>query len=272
MAVGRSTGWLPEMTEFAEVVTSRPPLVLGVDPRPEWHGSEPLPAIERYTLELLEALEDHLGAVKFQTAFFEAMGPQGFTLLHQLILAAQAMQLPVIIDAKRGDIGSTAQAYAQAYLEAFPGSALTVNPYLGSDALEPFVQAAQHTGGALFVLVRTSNPGAGLFQDLRLETGEFLYQRVARYLDQLAQSQRVGTWSRIGAVVGATRPDEVAALRQIMPHSLFLLPGLGAQGGRPIAGPGLLNSASRALYYPEGKPDLAAAWQVAQDYLDQLAN
>ena len=260
------------MRGFVEAVTSRPPLVLGVDPRPEWHGAEPLAAIEQYTLELLEALGNNLGAVKFQTAFFEAMGPQGFALLHQLILAAQTIQLPVIIDAKRGDIGSTAQAYAQAYLEAFPGSALTVNPYLGGDALEPFVQSAQHTGGALFVLVRTSNPGAGLFQDLRLETGEFLYQRVAQYLDRLAQSQRVGGWSRIGAVVGATRPDEVAALRAMMPHSLFLLPGLGAQGGQPIAGPGLLNSASRALYYPGGKPDLDLAWQVAQGYLNQLAD
>jgi orotidine-5'-phosphate decarboxylase len=270
MAIGRLPGWLPEMAEFVEAVISRPPLVLGVDPRPEWHGPEPLPAIERYTLELLEVLGNNLGAVKFQTAFFEAMGPQGFALLHRLIMETQAQQLPVIIDAKRGDIGSTAQAYAQAYLEAFPGSALTVNPYLGSDALEPFVQAAQHTGGALFILVRTSNPGASLFQDLRLETGEYLYQRVAHYLDQLAQTQRVGAWSRIGAVVGATQPDEVAALRYVMPHSLFLLPGLGAQGGQPIAGPGLLNSASRALYYPGGKPDLVSALQVAQQYLDHL--
>lgn len=259
------------MAEFVTTVLSRPPLVLGVDPRPEWHGSQPLLAIERYTFELLEALRDCLGAVKFQTAFFEALGPQGFALLHRLILATQAQQLPVIIDAKRGDIGSTAQAYAQAYLETFPGTALTVNPYLGSDALEPFVQASQHTGGALFVLVRTSNPGAGLFQDLRLETGELLYQRVAQYLDQLAQTQRVDAWSRIGAVVGATRPDEVTSLRSLMPHSLFLLPGLGAQGGQPIAGAGLLNSASRALYYPGGQPDAETALQVAQGYLSHLA-
>jgi len=123
--------------DFLEAL-SRPPVVLGVDPRPELHGREPISHIRRYTLELLEALASRLAAVKFQLAFFEALGPEGLGLLWELASGARVMGLPVIFDGKRGDIGSTAKAYARAYLEAFPGSALTANPYLGLDALERF--------------------------------------------------------------------------------------------------------------------------------------
>jgi orotidine-5'-phosphate decarboxylase len=256
--------------EFVEEVLQRPPLVLGVDHRPELHGKEPLAQIRRYTLELMEALAERICAVKFQAGFFEALGPGGFALLHELIVAARVLALPVIVDAKRGDIGSTAEAYAQAYLEAYPGSALTVNPYLGDDALEPFFHAAHKRGGAVFVLVKTSNPGAGLFQDLRLADGRRLYQAVAEHLAQQAERQRVGAWSRVGAVVGATYPEEVKAIREILPHALFLLPGLGAQGGQAVPGPGLLNAASRALYYPGGKPSLADALRQSEIYLAAL--
>ncbi len=256
--------------EFVEEVITRPPLVLGVDPRPEWHGPAPLAHIRRYTLELMEALASRLAAVKVQAAFFEAMGPEGFALMHELLAGARVLSLPVIVDAKRGDIGSTAEAYARAYLEAYPGAALTVNPYLGPDTLEPFFRAAQRSGGAVFVLVKTSNPGSGVFQDLALAQGGTLFRHLAQHLAQAAQAQRVGTYSRIGAVVGATYPEQVAEMRRLMPHSLLLLPGLGAQGGRPLRGPGLLNAASRALYYPGGKPDLEAALRQAQVYLEAL--
>ncbi|GIW28324.1 MAG: orotidine 5'-phosphate decarboxylase [Meiothermus sp.] len=256
--------------EFVHEVASRPPLVLGVDPRPELHGPNPLAHIRRYTLELLEALASRICAVKFQAAFFEALGPQGFTLMHELIVGARVLSLPVIVDAKRGDIGSTAEAYAKAYLQAYPGAALTVNPYLGRDALEPFFNAAQASGGAVFVLVKTSNPGSGLFQDLPLEQGGRLYQAVADYLAQQAEQQRVGDWSRVAAVVGVTYPEQVTEIRQRLPHSLLLLPGLGAQGGQAIKGPGLLNSASRALYYPGGEPGLEAAVHQAEEYLAAL--
>jgi orotidine-5'-phosphate decarboxylase len=260
--------------DFVEEVMRRPPLVLGVDPRPELHqagGREsPLPHIRRYTLELMEALAARLCAVKFQAAFFEALGSEGFALMHELALGARVLALPVIFDAKRGDIGSTAEAYARAYLEAYPGSALTVNPYLGEDALEPFLRAALGSRGALFVLVKTSNPGSGLFQDLPLADGRTLAQAVAGWVAAQAERYRVGQWSRVGAVVGLTYPEQVAELRSAMPHSPFLLPGLGPQGGQPLRGAGLLNSASRALYYPGGKAQLEAAVAQADSYLSAL--
>lgn len=258
------------LEEFVEVVLSRPPLVLGVDPRPELHGTKPLAHIRSYTLELLEALVDKVCAVKYQAAFFEAMGPPGFALMHELIAAARVLSLPVIVDAKRGDIGTTAEAYAEAYLEAYPGSALTVNPYLGGDTLEPFFKAAKQTGGAVFVLVKTSNPGSGLFQDLPLASGSTLYQAVADYLAQQAEQQQVGNWSRVAAVVGATYPEQISEIRGRLPHSLLLLPGLGAQGGGAIQGPGLLNSASRTIYYPGGQPNLEEAVRQAEAYLTTL--
>lgn len=256
--------------EFVEEVLQRPPLVLGVDPRPELHGKEPLAHIRRYTLELLEALAHKVCAVKYQAAFFEAMGPQGFALMHELIAGARVLSLPVIVDAKRGDIGSTAKAYAEAYLQTYFGSALTVNPYLGSDALEPFLRAAQQSRGAVFVLVKTSNPGSGLFQDLPLAKGGVLFQAVADYLAEQAEQQRVGNWSRVAAVVGATYPEQIGDIRSRLPHSLLLLPGLGAQGGGVIHGPGLLNSASRALYYPGRQPNLEEAVRQAERYLKAL--
>lgn len=258
------------MTEFVEEVIARPGLVLGVDPRPELHGKNPLAHVRSYTLELLEALAAMLCAVKFQTAFFEAMGVPGFALMGELMSGARVLSVPVIVDAKRGDIGSTAEAYARAYLEAYPGSALTVNPYLGSDALEPFFQAAKRSGGAAFVLVKTSNPGSGLFQDVQNADGRPMYQRVAEYLTTQAEAQRVGEWSRVAAVVGSTYPEQVRELRSLMPLSLLLLPGLGTQGGEVMRGAGLLNSASRALYYPSGRPDVAGAVQQAEAYLEAL--
>ncbi len=265
------------IVDFVEEVMQRPPLVLGVDPRPELHRAaagrgSPLPHVRRYTLELMEALAPRLCAVKFQAAFFEALGPEGFALMHELVAGARVLALPVILDAKRGDIGSTAEAYARAYLEAYPGSALTVNPYLGEDALEPFLRSAERSRGALFVLVKTSNPGSGLFQDLPLADGRTLAQVVAGWVAEQAERYRVGEWSRVGAVVGVTYPEQVAGLRAAMPRSPLLLPGLGAQGGEPLRGAGLLNSASRALYYPGGEPRLEAAVAQAEAYLSALSS
>ena len=266
-------------SEFIEAVISRPPLVLGIDPRPELHlpGGHgwPLAHIRHYSLELMEALASKICAVKFQAAFFEAMGPEGFSLMHELIAGARVLSIPVIIDAKRGDIGSTAEAYAKAYLETYPGSALTVNPYLGSDALEPFFQSAQRSGGAVLVLIKNSNPGSGLFQDLDIAVegrvqGYKVYQAVAEYVALQAEKHRVGEWSRIGGVVGATYPSQVEEMRKLLPHSLLLLPGLGTQGGEAISGAGLLNAASRALYYPGGVPNLTKAMAQADAYLSQL--
>jgi len=256
--------------DFVAEVVGRPPLVLGVDPRPAWHPHpDPLTHLERYALELMEALADGLAAVKFQYAFFEALGAPGWELLERLVAAARVLGLPVIHDAKRGDIGSTAAAYARATLERWPGSALTVNPYLGEDALEPFFASAHAHGGAVFVLVRTSNPGAADFQDLETGAGP-LYRRVAERVAAWSERYLAGPWSRVGAVVGGTHPAALAELRPLLPRSLFLVPGLGAQGASPRPGEGLLWSASRSLFYPGGRPDLEAAVRQAEEYLAAL--
>lgn len=257
--------------DFVAAVAERPGLVLGVDPRVSLHGEDPLAHIRRYTLELVEALGPKLGAVKPQVAFFEALGPAGYALVHALIDEIGRLGIPTIVDAKRGDIGTTAEAYADAFLAAHPGTALTVNPYLGEDALEPFLSAADRHGGAVFVLVKTSNPGSGLFQDLELADGRRLSHAVADWVAGAAQRHRVGDWSRVGAVVGGTYPAEVAEQRQRMAHVLLLVPGLGAQGGSVVAGAGLLNSASRSLYYPGGRCDVTAAVAVADGYLEDLS-
>ena len=256
--------------DFVSEAAARPPLVLGVDPRAELHpGPRPLEHAESYALELMEALAERLAAVKFQYAFFEAFGTPGWELLERLIAAARVLGLPVIHDAKRGDIGSTAAAYARATLERWPGSALTVNPYLGEDALEPFFASARAHGGAVFVLVKTSNPGAADFQDLETGAGP-LYKRVAERVAAWSERYPAGSWSRVGAVVGGTHPEALAELRPLLPKSLFLVPGLGAQGARPRPGGGLLWSASRSLFYPGGRPDLEAAVRQAEEYLAVL--
>jgi len=160
-------------------------------------------------------------AVKPQVACFERLGAPGWAALERVVAAARAAGLLVLADGKRGDIGVTAEAYAQAFLAGPPGvdaDALTVNPYLGPDTLEPFVR----TGRGVFVLVRTSNPGAATLQDAVLDDGGRLWERVASIVDDLDAD----------AVVGATVPETVARARQLMPRATFLLPGVGAQGGK----------------------------------------
>jgi orotidine-5'-phosphate decarboxylase len=171
--------------------------------------------------------------IKPQIAFFEQLGWRGLRALERLVARARAQGLLVILDAKRGDLASTAQAYAQSYL--YPHSpcradAITLNPYLGLDSLEPFVDAARTQGAGLVVLARTSNPGAADFQNLDVG-GAPLYERVARALAPMADSLRGESgWSSLCVVAGATYPAEAARLRSVLPHSLFLVPGYGAQG------------------------------------------
>ena len=177
--------------------------------------------------------------VKPQSAFFEACGPDGMAVLQRLLRKARGLGLLTILDAKRNDIASTAAAYADA---AFGGvslagrvhpvweaDALTVNPYLGRDAVEPFLQSARRANAGVFVLVRTSNPGAGLFQDL-IADGRPVYQHVAEAVAAWA-AENVGRCGLgdVGAVVGATYPAELAALRHLTPDVIFLIPGYGAR-------------------------------------------
>ena len=194
-------------------------------------------AFEEFCFRLIDVVAPLVPAVKPQAAFFEEWGPAGSRTLARVLRRAREAGLIVICDAKRGDIGSTAEAYARGYLagadpDAAPwaSDALTVNPYMGPDTLEPFVRVAQERGAGLYVLVRTSNPGAGALQD-RESTGETLYRRVAGLVEELAlRTIDDGDYGLVGAVVGATYPRELAELREAMPHTPLLVPGYGSQG------------------------------------------
>jgi len=219
------------------------PLVLGIDPAldhaPTAFAEDPAAFLERYTLALLDAADGKVGFVKFQSAYFEAWGSHGIASLARCIAIARERGFAIIMDAKRGDIGSTMAAYARAYLT--PGASdlesdcLTVNPFLGPETLQPFVDCAREHGKGLFVLVKTSNPGSGWLQDQlvgNMAVSERVAELVARWAEQTLGDQGVGA---VGAVVGATYPAQGLQLRKAMPRSVLLVPGLGAQGGDPAA-------------------------------------
>jgi orotidine-5'-phosphate decarboxylase len=183
---------------------------------------------------VIDAVAPLVCAVKPQAAFFEQYGPAGMTALAEVIRHARKNGLLVILDGKRNDIGTTAAAYAEAYLgaeSAWGADALTVSPYLGDDSLTPFVERAVATASGIFVLVKTSNPGGVVFQDYQGAEGP-LYRRVAEHVERAAR-ETAGEcgYGAVGAVVGATYPEQLAELRQAAPHTWFLIPGFGAQGG-----------------------------------------
>jgi orotidine-5'-phosphate decarboxylase len=240
-------------------------IVLGLDPDPARVPGGAAGA-ERFCLDVIAAAGEHCVAAKPQLACFERFGADGWRAFETVAAAAAQAGLLVIADAKRGDIDATARAYAEAFLRD-PVDALTVNPMLGGDAVQPFVDAAVGSGRGLFVLVRTSNPGAVDLQDLPLADGRLWHEAVAQLVAQWgAPSEGAAGLSAIGAVVGATVPERLVALRALMPHQPFLLPGVGAQGGRPDdLGPafggnaaGALVSASRSIIYAQS-PGAAAA-------------
>jgi orotidine-5'-phosphate decarboxylase len=219
-------------------------------------------------------------AVKPQLACFERLGAPGIAALHDVIDVAREAGLLVIADGKRGDVPVSAAAYAQALAGSTPGpfgtveglgaDAFTANPLLGRDALEPLIA----TGAGVFVLVRTSNPGAADIQDLELAGGGALWEQLARLVQELGEPRACGL-SDVGAVVGATVPEHLARARELMPHAVFLLPGIGAQGGRvedlaPAFAPGRaggLVSASRGIveaHAGAGRPPAEAARAEAE--------
>ncbi len=230
----------------AAVQRTRTPVLVGLDPRAE---SLPKPlqvadpadpaavaqAYRRFCCEIVDVVASLVPAVKPQAAFFEQLGPPGMAVLAEVIQYAQARRLLVILDGKRNDIGSTAEAYADGWLGAgssspWGGDALTVSPYLGDDSLTPFVQTATRREAGIFVLVKTSNPGGKRFQDLLIE-GRPLFRYVAELVEQFAEQTRgQGQYGAVGGVVGATYPAQLAELRSAMPHTWFLVPGFGAQG------------------------------------------
>lgn len=259
-------------------------LCVGLDPR--WdllpaeirdrHGGDRLSAVaaayEEFCARVIDAVAPHVPAVKPQSAFFEACGPAGLAALANILARARQRGLVTIWDAKRNDIADTAAAYADA---AFAGvrvgadlhpvwdaDAVTVNPYLGADSVRPFLDRAQDFGRGVFVLVRTSNPGARQFQDLVCD-GEPLFMHVARAVGEWSRQMRGASgWGAVGAVVGATYPAELAAVRALLPDVPLLVPGLGAQGAAAADvapaftpdGIGALVNSARAIIYAFG-PD-----------------
>jgi orotidine-5'-phosphate decarboxylase len=267
------------------------PLCVGLDP-----FAERIPALfgpqgavetaEAFFSAVIARLAGRVAAIKPQIGLFEPWGAAGVAAVERLCERAQAADLLVILDAKRGDIGTTAQGYARACLgpdPAFAADCVTVNPYMGLDTLEPFFAAAEQTAKGVAVLVRTSNPGARDFQDLDA-SGAPLWARVAEAL-QPAMDRLKGEsgFSSLMIVAGATWPQEARTLRALLGQALFLVPGYGAQGGAAgdavagfIAGPagleGGLVSSSRAILYPPGAHDTAAAWERAFDQALEAAS
>ena len=217
----------------AEVERKRSQLVVGLDPRVDLLPVELRGDVSRFCCGVVDAVAPHVVAVKPQLAFFEALGAAGIAAFEQVCQYAKRAGLLVIADGKRGDIGSTARAYSEAYIEGDPplADALTVNPWLGRDAVEPFLGAVRRGGVGIFVLVRTSNAGGDL-QDVVLKDGRPMWHYVAELVDEWGADTagEVGL-SSVGAVVGATHPRAVAEARRLMPRTILLLPGVGAQGG-----------------------------------------
>jgi orotidine-5'-phosphate decarboxylase len=220
------------------------PVCVGLDPRWEdlpsgirkGHGEDEegrAAAILEFNRAVIAVVAPHVPVVKPNVAFYEALGAPGFRCYAETVAAARAKGLLVIGDVKRGDMGNTAEAYAEAHFDRIGADALTLNPYLGLDSLEPFLKRCREGGRGAFVLVKTSNPGSADLQDL--ETGNLrVFEEVAVLLRGWAKGAGlVGAkgWSGLGAVVGATHPAEVALLRRMLPGVPFLLPGYGAQGG-----------------------------------------
>ncbi|MGO8671114.1 MAG: orotidine-5'-phosphate decarboxylase [Capsulimonadaceae bacterium] len=266
------------------------PLCVGLDPHlamiPDLfrrgdmspRAPETVDAVGEFLRSVLARVGGRAAAVKPQSAFFERLGWRGVRLLETLVGECRAQGYLVILDAKRGDIGSTAEGYAGAYLapdSPISADALTVNPYLGTDTLEPFVAACQAGGRGLFTLVKTSNPGSGDFQDVLVD-GLPLYRKVASKIRRFEDALLGETgWSSNGIVAGATYPEDAVQIREDLPHSLFLIPGYGSQGGSArdavrsfVPGPaglegGLVNS-SRAILFPK-HGGTSASWDAAVD-------
>ena len=231
-------------------------VVVGLDPDPRHLPPEILErvrereiteaeAVLEFCLGVLEAVEPEAAAIKLQLAYFERLGPEGMGVYADLLGAAGALGLPTIADAKRGDIGPVAAAYAEAHLSFYGATSITVNPYMGADAVEPFLEEARRLGrgGGVFVLVATSNPSAEAFQS---SSAPPLYEVAARLVKELGEVGASG-YADVGAVVGATRPEIGGRVRELLPRTLFLAPGYGAQKGDALGVRALLDSSGAGV-------------------------
>lgn len=279
--------------------TKKNPVLVGLDPR-----FESLPeslrtgnvtgAFETFCRGVIDVVAPLVPAVKPQAAFFEQYGSAGMVALENVIRYARQNGLLVVFDGKRNDIGSTAEAYAAGILgEASPwgADALTVSPYLGDDSLSPFVKTAVERDAGIFVLVKTSNPGGAMLQDLTVDN-KTIYRRVAEHVQELSVSTKQGDekYGAVGAVVGATWPEQLAELREAMPNCWFLVPGFGSQGGsaKDVAGAfdenglGAIINNSRGILFAYQKEPYKSKfgeknWQAAVeaatlDMIEQLRN
>jgi orotidine-5'-phosphate decarboxylase len=226
--------------------------------------TDPVAAIREFSLRVIESVSQHVACVKVQSACYERFGSAGVAVIDDILQEANAHAMPVILDAKRGDIGISAAHYAAAAFDR-PGPTpdwLTVNAWLGTETLEPYL-----AGGGIFVLVRTSNPGSAEVQGLALQDGRTMCEAMADLVAGMA-AHRIGNagWSDVGAVVGATHPAEAESLRDRMPGVILLVPGIGAQGGSVADcarlcgddGHGALLTSSRSVIYAE--PQAGELW------------
>ena len=284
-----SPGAVAFSDRLAEAIErKRSQLVVGLDPRidllpVELRGEAVLgrpsaaAAVERFCKGIVDAVAPYAVAVKPQVAFFEALGGDGWLALESVSRYARDAGLLVIADAKRGDIGSTARAYATAFLEPRGSEppladALTVNPYLGTDSIDPFLAACRRHGAGIFCLVRTSNAGARDLQDAVLSDGTPVWRQVAGLVHEWG-ADLVGErgMSSVGAVVGATVPRLIGDARRAMPQAIILLPGVGAQGATPAdvaraftSGPAsALVNASRSVIFAYRDTDADTDWRAA---------
>ncbi|MBR2693322.1 MAG: orotidine-5'-phosphate decarboxylase [Thermoguttaceae bacterium] len=289
------------------IAEKKTPVLVGLDPRwaqlpavftdgvgapTEFDAAE---AFSRFCREVIDVVAPLVPAVKPQAAFFEQYGPDAMRALHGVIAYAQSKGLLVILDGKRNDIGSTAAAYAAGMLgrgaSPWSADALTVSPYLGDDSLEPFIETAKTRGAGVFILVKTSNPGGKLFQDL-VADGKPVYRHVAEWVESAARAsippRSPNPYASLGAVVGATWPAQLVELRQTLRSCWLLVPGYGSQGGaaRDVAGAfdprgmGAVVNNSRGIIFAHKKPEYARfgekRWQEAveaatRDMIDALA-
>lgn len=230
------------------------PIVMGIDPRyeiipdviklkyPKNMAGFAKSAVE-FAKKLIDATYDIIPAVKPQLAYFEMMGPSGLEAFKEIVDYAKSKDLIVIADAKRGDIGTTSQGYANTFLgetslndykeKIYDADFVTVNPYMGTDCVKPFVDDSKKYEKGVFVLVKTSNKSSGELQDLKLENGNKVYEQVATLVEEWGKDL-IGKngYSSISAVVGATYPEQLKEIRRLAPHTFFLIPGYGAQGGK----------------------------------------
>ncbi len=237
-----------------KIKQTKNPTVMGLDPRYEMipkcvtdkytkdlNGVSK--AIVEYNKELIDATYDIIPAIKPQIAFYEMYGIPGMEAFKQTCQYARQKKMIVIADIKRGDIGSTAKGYSNAYLgktkigekeqSIYDIDFVTVNPYMGTDCVKPFIEDCKKYQKGLFILVKTSNPSSGELQDLKLETGEEIYTQVAKLVEKWGEELRGKyNYSSIAAVVGATYPKQLEDIRKVAPHTYFLIPGYGAQGGK----------------------------------------